>query len=180
MAEIITPLPSPAGGPQFRPPEAITAAHDVSGFSCVREPLNIWLKRRALANETRGTSRTYVVSHGKRVVGYYTLAAGSERRETLPKPLRRGTPEQIPLVVLGRLATDRNFERRGIGRDMLQEAITRMLSAASEIGVRALVVHAIDDEAVKFYLKFGFILSPITERTLLLPVEFARRALLDG
>lgn len=179
MAEIVTPLPSAAGGPQFRPPEALTAAHDVSGFSCIREILNVWLKRRALANEGKGISRTYVVAHGKRVVAYYTLAAGSERREVLPKASRHDNPEQIPVVVLGRLAVDRNFERRGIGRDMLQEAITRTIAASDEIGIRALVVHALDDEAVKFYLKFGFILSPLGDRTLLLPMQTAMRALLD-
>lgn len=177
MAEIVTPLPSAGGGPKFRPPEAITAAHDVSGFSCIREELNKWLKKHALPNEERG-SRTYVVPHGNRVVSYYTLAAGGIGREALPRAIRHDNPAQVPLVVLGRLATDRNFERQGLGRGMLQEAISRTLFAASQIGVRALLVHAIDDEAVKFYLKFGFVPSPVGARTLLLPVETARQALL--
>lgn len=177
MAERVTPLPSPAGGPVFRPPESITAAHNVSVFSCALEELNIWLKRRALANEGR-TARTYVVTHGPSVVGYYAIAAGAVARDELPKPIRHDNPEQIPVVVLGRLATDKNYEGRGIGSGMLQESITRTLTAASEIGVRALIVHAIDDEAAKFYLKFGFVPSPIGDRTLLLPVETARRALL--
>ena len=175
MAEVVTPLP--AGGPQFRPPEGITAAHDVSAFSCVSEALNVWLKRRAVANEGK-TSRTYVVTHGARVVGYYSIAAGGVSRNTLPKPLRHNNPETIPVVVLGRLATDRNFEGRGIGTGMLQEAIGRTLTAGAEIGVRALVVHAIDAEAVKFYLKYRFVASPIDERTLLLAVETAQAALL--
>lgn len=176
MAEIVFPLP--AGGPLLRPPEAITTAHDVSGFSCTREELNVWLKRRALANEGR-TSRTYVVTHqGPRVVGYYAIAAGGVSRDTLPKAMRRDNPEQVPVVVLGRLATDRNFERRGIGTGMLQEAISRTLTLSAEIGVRSLLVHAIDDEAAQFYLKFGFIRSPIGDRTLLLPIETARAALL--
>ncbi len=119
-----------------------------------------------------------MVTHGPAVVGYYAIAAGAVSREELPKALRHDNPEQIPVVVLGRLATDKNYEGRGIGRGMLQEAITRTLTAATEIGVRALLVHAVDEEAVKFYLKFGFVPSPIGDRTLLLPVETARRAFL--
>lgn len=177
MAEIVTPLPSAGGGPQFRPPEAISAAHDVSGFSCRREELNEWLKKHALKNEETG-SRTYVVGHGNRVVSYYALAAGSISREALPKAIRQDNPKQVPMVVLGRLATDQAFERRGLGSGMLNEAISRTLQAAQQIGVRALLVHAIDEEAVRFYLKYGFVPSPIGDRTLLLPVETARRSLL--
>jgi len=92
--------------------------------------------------------------------------------------MRHDTPEQIPVVILGRLATDKSFEHRGIGTGMLQEAIARLLTTAAEIGVRALIVHALDDDAVKFYLRFGFVPSPIGGRTLLLPVETARRALI--
>lgn len=176
MAGTVTPLPSHAGGPQLRPPQAITVTHDVTPFESRREELNIWLKRRALANEGR-TSRTYVVGHGPRVVGYYTIAAGGVSRDALPRALRHDNPDQIPVVVLGRLATDKNYERRGIGAAMLKEAITRTLSAATEIGVRALLVHAIDQEAASFYLKYDFVPSPIGERTLLLPVETAMRAI---
>ena len=175
MADEIT--SSPAGLP-LRPPAAITAAHDLSEFSCAAEPLNDWLKRRALKNEGN-TARTYVVAQGNRVVAYYTLAAGSVMRAALPRSLRHDTPEQIPVVILGRLATDRRFERRGIGAGMLQEAITRLLTASVEIGVRALIVHALDDAAVGFYRRFGFVASSIDDRTLVLPVETARRAVLE-
>ncbi len=174
MADEIT---SPAGGP-LRPPAPITAAHDLVQFSCAEESLNDWLKRRALRNEGN-TSRTYVVAQGNRVVGYYTLAAGSVMRAALPRAMRHDTPEQIPVVILARLATDRRFERRGVGAGMLQEAITRLLTASVEIGVRALIVHALDDAAAEFYRRFGFVSSPIDERTLVLPVETARRALVE-
>ena len=170
MAEIIKPL----GGLQLRPPEAITRSHDVGAFSSRSEELNYWLKRHALRNEQR-TSRTYVVAHGNRVVGYYSLAAGGVRREELPKNLQRNTPEEIPIVVLGRLATDQAFEGRGIGSGMLAEAITRTLTFAAEIGVRSLIVHAIDDNAIRFYEKYQFLRSPLSERTLVLPVETAQR-----
>ena len=172
MAGIITPL---TGGPQLRPPEAITRAHDVSAFSSSSDELNYWLKRHALRNE-RKTSRTYVVTHGQsRVVGYHCLAAGGVSREALPHSKQRNTPEEIPVVVIGRLATDQSYEGRGIGSSMLADGITRALNSAAEIGVRALVVHALNENAIKFYLKYGFVVSPLSERTLILPVETARR-----
>jgi len=178
MAEVITTLP-PGGGPQFRPPEPIKAAHDVSGFSCGREELDTWLKRRALANKSSNASRTYVVALGPRVVGYYTLSAGSVNRDQLPTAaLRRNMPDKVPTVVLGRLATDKNFEKRGIGTGILQEAITRMLAASTEIGVRGLLVHVLDDEAAAFYRRYPFVECHIGNRTLLLPVETARQAIL--
>ncbi len=175
MADNVT-SPTPSGGPNLRPPEAITAAHDLTPFECRHEELTRWLKHRALANEGRN-SRTYVVAEGMRVVGYYALAAGDVERAALPGKLRHDNPTRIPVTVLGRLATDRNYERRGIGGGMLREAIVRSLTAAAQIGVRALLVHAIDDEAAGFYAKYGFLPTPIGKRTLLLPIETARRAL---
>ena len=176
MAEVVTAL-SPGGGPQFRPPEPITAAHDVSGFSCISEELNTWLKRRALANEGK-TARTYVVTLGQRVVGYYCLAAGGISRDQLPRAIRQDNPNMVPVMVLGRLATDRNFEGRGIGSGMLQEAISRTLAMSIEAGIRGLLVHALDDRAAGFYQKFHFVQCHVGERTLLLPLETARQALL--
>jgi ribosomal protein S18 acetylase RimI-like enzyme len=158
------------------PPEPLNAAHELDAFASSNDQLNDWLKRRALANEGR-TSRTYVVALGKRVVGYYTLASGGVARATLPKRLQRGTPDTIPVVVLGRLATDRAFEGRGIGRAMLREAVARTIAAAEEIGVRCLIVHAIDDAALGFYLRNGFLVSPLEARTAILPVDTALGAL---
>lgn len=166
----------PAGGLQPRPPEPINSTHDVSGFSSAREALNHWLKRHALKNEGRN-SRTYVVAHGARVIGYYTLAAGGIERAALPNSLRHNSPEKVPMIILGRLATDRAYEGRGIGGGMLSEAISRMLNSAGEIGVRGLLVHALDDDLVKFYQRYNFVQCALGERTLLLPVETALRAI---
>ena len=162
--------------PAFRPPEAITAAHDTGPFASTRDTLNVWLKRHALKNEGR-TSRTYVVAQGTRVVGFYALAAGGVTRDTPPRSVRHDSPSTVPLVVLGRLATDQTFEGRGIGSGMLRDAIARTLRSAGEIGVRGLVVHALDDDATKFYLRYGFVPCPVGERTLFLAVETALRAL---
>lgn len=161
------------------PPAPIASRHDTAPFACARDELAVWLKRHALANEGR-TARTYVAAEGTRVVGYYALAAGSVRREALPRALKHGTPEEIPVVVLGRLATDIAYEGRGIGRAMLREAIRRSLSAAEQIGVRALLVHAIDDRAVGFYRPFGFAPMALGPRTLILPIETAKRSIGDG
>ncbi|MFM7347782.1 MAG: GNAT family N-acetyltransferase, partial [Tagaea sp.] len=111
----------------LNPPVPLTAAHELDSFRSSNDKLDEWLKRRALANEGR-TARTYVVTVGARVVGYYTLASGSVARTALPKRLQRETPDTVPVVVLGRLATDRDFERRGIGRAMLREAIARTIA----------------------------------------------------
>jgi GNAT superfamily N-acetyltransferase len=150
----------------------LSAAHALDDFESSNDKLNEWLKRRARANEGR-ISRTYVVVSGKRVVGYYTLASGSVARAALPKRLRRETPDTVPVIVLGRLAVDREFEGRRIGRAMLREVIARTLAAAQEIGVRCLIVHAIDDAALGFYLRNGFLPSPLEARTAILPVETA-------
>lgn len=174
MAKVVTPLP--AGALQFRPPAPITAAHDLSGFTSRHETLNEWLRKHALKNEG-ATARTYVVALGHVVVGYYTLASGGVARATLPRRFRHNSPEQIPLVVLGRLATDRNFEGRGIGSGMLQEAIRRTVASSQTVGVRGLLVHAIDDDAAAFYKKYDFLATPTEPRTLLLPVETAIAAL---
>lgn len=163
---------------KLHPPEAISTAHDVTGFSCGRNDLDDWLRRHALANEGKA-SRTYVVCAGNRVIAYYTLAAGAVTRDALPRRVRHGNPEQVPVVVLGRLAVDRRFVGQGIGRAMLQEAILRALRSAQEIGVRALLVHAIDEEAARFYLKYGFLRSPFDELTLMLLIETARDAVLS-
>jgi GNAT superfamily N-acetyltransferase len=160
----------------MRPPEPLTADHDLTRFSCGRPELDDWLKRHALANEGR-TSRTYVVSLERRVLAFCALAAGSVQREVLPRKLRHGTPQQIPVIVLGRLGTDEAFQGRGIGKHLLRDAIARTIAAAKTIGVRALLVHALDAEAAMFYAKYGFVPCPVGERTLLLPLETAIGAL---
>lgn len=113
---------------------------------------------------------------GNRVLGFYCLAAGSVMRGDMPKKLRRNTPEAIPIIVMGRLAVDTEFHGRGVGSGLLRDAILRTLTTAEAIGVRALVVHALDD-APTFYGKYGFVRSPLDERTFVLPIEAAREAL---
>jgi GNAT superfamily N-acetyltransferase len=144
-------------------PVPMTAQHDTTAFACAHASLNTWLRKRALTNGISGASRTYVVSpDGRQVVGYYALAAGSiaAAAAAAPGSVRRNMPDPIPVIVLGRLAVDSAWSGQGIGSGLLKDAVLRCLQAAELIGARALLCHAIDNEAKAFYLKHGFTESP--------------------
>ncbi len=143
-------------------PVPLTEAHDTSAFTCRHDSLSTWLQKRALANAASGASRTYVVcDEQRRVIGYYALAAGSIASASAPGRLRRNMPDPLPVIVLGRLAVHADWSGRGIGSGLLKDAVLRSIQAAELIGVRALLCHAIDDEAKAFYLKHGFAESPM-------------------
>lgn len=147
----------------------LNAEHDTARFGCRHESLNQWLRRRALANAATGVTRTYVVcAEGRQVVGYYALAAGSITIESAPARLRRNMPDPLPVIVLGRLAVAEPWCGRGIGSGLLKDAILRALQASEIIGACALLCHAIDDEAKAFYIKHGFVHSPIQQLTMML------------
>lgn len=158
-------------------PRPLADDHDFSRFECGKADLDAWLHRHARRSEGR-TARTYVVAEGGRVLGYYCLAAGAVARESLPTSrLRANAPEQVPVVILGRLAVDRREQGRGIGAGMLKDACGRAMEASCSIGVRAILVHAIDDEAAAFYRSYGFVDSPVAPGTLVLPIETVIAAL---
>jgi len=158
-------------------PEKLQPEHDVSKFDCADPVLNDWLRRRALQNQQSGASSTYVVLDNRRVAGYYSLAAGSVARESAPGRVRRNVPDPVPVVVLGRLAIDQDYQRQGLGRSLLRDAILRVLQAADIIGVRAILVHALFEEAKRFYEKCGFTASPINPLTLMITLPEAIGAL---
>ena len=165
----------------YSAPVPLAAEHRIEGFDCGKSKLTEWLKGHALDNEGR-SSRTYVVVANTRpkardVVGYYTLATGGVTRSEMPRKIRHDLPNPVPVVMLGRLAVDRRHQKKGIGPAMLREAIQRTLEISRSAGVRALMVHAIDDEAVTFYLKYGFVLFPADSRTMFLPIETFAAAL---
>lgn len=150
-------------------PVPLTAGHDTSCFACRRSSLNTWLVKRALANAVSGASRTYVVCAAEgRVVGYYALSAGSIAAAAASGRLRRNMPDPLPVIVLGRLAVDTEWAGLGVGSGLLKDAVIRSIQASALIGVRALLCHAIDDEAVSFYAKHGFVASPVEPLTLML------------
>lgn len=158
-------------------PEPITADHVLAEFDCGRPVLDGWLVSRALRNEQEGGSRTYVVSEDGKVIGYYCLAAGSVLRRAAPGRIRRNMPNLIPVVLLGRLAVTRSHQGRGIARALVRDAVLRTLQAAEIAGIRALLVHSLDEDAAAFYRHLGFVESPIDPLVLMLPLAMARRAL---
>lgn len=158
-------------------PEKLQPEHDLSKFDCGEPVLNDWLRRRALPNQQCGASSTYVVLDRMRFAGYYSLAAGSVSRETAPGRLRRSAPGPVPVVVLGRLAVDKDYQGQGLGRGLLRDAILRTLQAADIIGGRAILVHALSEEAKRFYEDSGFTASPINPLTLMVTLQDAIDAL---
>jgi GNAT superfamily N-acetyltransferase len=162
----------------IRPPERLSAQHDVSGFDSGEPALDDWLRRRAAQNELSGASRTYVVCAGKAVVGYYSLAAGAIAHAEAPGRIRRNMPNPVPVMVLGRLAIDRAWHGRGLGTGLLRDAVLRIVQAAEIAGIRAILVHAISEEAKRFYEKYGFIQSPTDPLTVMITVAEAVRMLI--
>ena len=159
----------------MRPPERVRADHDLSQFSNGRHPsLDEWLRARALDSEGL-SARTYVACPDdapKRVAGYYAISAAMEERVAMPSArLRRGLPEQVPLLLLGRLAVDAGFRGNGLGAGLLVDALRRCLAASELVGVRGVIAHAIDEDAVRFYLHHEFVRSPLGERVVLMPIE---------
>jgi GNAT superfamily N-acetyltransferase len=159
------------------PPEKLTPEHDLSQFQCGEPELDDWLRRRALANEEHGASRSYVVCVGRRVVGYYALAAGAAAHSNAPGRVRRNMPNPVPVMVIGRLAIDLGFQGCGIGSALLKDAVLRTMRAAEIAGIRAILVHAISESAKRFYERSGFIASPIDPLTLMITVAEAVKAL---
>lgn len=140
------------------PPRPLRPDDDLAGFDCGREELNEWLVRRALRSERERDARTYVTCEAVdgRVIGFYCLSAFSVMRSSAPGGLSRNAPDPIPSVLLGRLAVDQQFQGARLGASLLLDAVRNATSAAERIGLRALIVEALDDRAASFYLRHGF------------------------
>lgn len=152
-------------------PTLLTADHQRHDFACGVDALDDWLKRRALSNQLSGASRTYVVTDESRVVGYYCLASGAMALNHAPPALKRNMPDPVPMAILGRLAVDFAWRGRGLGVALLQDAVLRTLRAASIVGIRGLLVHALSEPAKAFYQHHGFVASPTQPMTLILSLK---------
>jgi GNAT superfamily N-acetyltransferase len=152
-------------------PSLLADAHDLDSFDSGNGALDRWLRRRARANQVSGASRTYVVTEDQRVVGYYCLSSGALALAEATGSLRRNMPDPIPMAVLGRLAVDANWQGRGIGVALLQDAVVRVAQAAMIVGIRGVLVHAISGEAKAFYERYGFTASPANPMTLVLSLK---------
>jgi GNAT superfamily N-acetyltransferase len=160
----------------LRSPEPLGAQHRLEGFDCGKQALNDWLLRHARQAHGSGSAKTFVVADDDRVAGYFSLTVGQVNTLDTPERIRKGMGQYpIPVVILARLAVSTQDQGRGIGFGLLQDAIRRTLLIAEQAGIRAMLTHPIDDDAAKFYTRFGFIASPLREQQLLLLLKDARR-----
>ena len=158
-------------------PEPIASHHALAGFDSGQPTLDNWLIARALRNERDGASRTYVVCEDGAVVAYYCLAAGSVQHRDVPGRVRRNMSDPIPVMLMGRLAVAGSHQGRGIARGLVRDAVLRTLKAAEIAGIRALLVHVLDEDAATFYRHLGFLESPVDPLVLTLPVALASKLL---
>jgi GNAT superfamily N-acetyltransferase len=161
------------------PPTPILADHEFVNFDSAEASLDEWLKKRAIKNQASGASRCFVLCDGKIVIGFYTLSAGAISHETAPKTMRRNMPNPLPVLLLGRLAINKNHHNTGLGSAMLRDAMIRAVSVASDAGIFAILVHALTEQAKRFYLSRGFLESPLQPMTLMMTPETVRSILAE-
>ncbi len=160
----------------FRRIEKLHPAHSIQNFDCGREELNRYLLRYAWINQQAGAALTYVGLEDEAVIGYHTLAAGHVNHQEAPERLVKGLARHpVPIMLLARLAVDLRWHGKGVGKSLLKDAMQRTLQAADIAGIRALAVHAKDDEAVSFYRRFDFLPSPTDPMHLFVLLKDVRR-----
>jgi GNAT superfamily N-acetyltransferase len=166
--------------PRFSDPDALSAGHVLAGFDCGVESLNIWLQHHAAAAAGADSARTFVttdVEQDQRVVGYHALTVASVEHADAAQRVGKGMPRHpIPCVLLARLAVDQSVQGQGVGAWLLRDAMSRSVAAAEEIGIRALLVHALGDEAAAFYIRYGFDRSPTDPHNLQMLIKDIRRS----
>jgi GNAT superfamily N-acetyltransferase len=158
-------------------PEPLADAHQLAEFDSGVASLDDWLRRRARGNQTGGARRTFVVAEGSRVIAYYAVAAGGISPSAALGRFRRNMPDPIPVALLARLAIDRAWQGRGLGRAMVRDCAARIAHAGDSIGIRGIVVHAISDQARGFYLALGFEPSPLDPMLLMVTLSDVRAIL---
>lgn len=161
----------------LQPPCPLDQSHKLEEFSCGIASLDRWLKTKARHNENARASRTYVLcDDNNNVIGYYALATGSISPNQAPRKVKRNMPNPIPVMVLGRLAIDQTHQGKGLGDALLRDAILRILQAAEIAGIKAIVVHAISEQAKQYYAERSFIESPADPMTMILPLDSIQTA----
>lgn len=159
-------------------PTRLAANHRAESFDSGVPAIDDWLRRHALAAQQAGTARSFVVCDGAAVIGFYSLAVGAVDRAAPPVRVAKGTGRHpIPVMLLARLAVDRRYGGRGIGKGLLKDALLRTTNAAEFAGIRALLVHAKNEAARTFYEHFDFAPSPLDSMQLMLLLKDVRKAL---
>ncbi len=160
------------------PPSILSKEHIIDDFDCGHPLLNNWLKRFAWPNQQADAAKTFVISFENKVVGFYSLAVGSVEHIEAPERIKKGLARHpIPVMILARLAVDRRYQGMNIGKGLLKDAIIRTVQASEYIGIRAILVHAKDETARKFYEQFGFESSTVDPLKLMLLVKDAKKTI---
>lgn len=156
----------------------LSREHDLSAFDCAKATLNQWLRKFAWTNQQADSAKTYVALDGHRVIGYYALTTGSVHKHESPQRIAKGLANHpMGVVLLARLAVDQTQQGKGLGKALLFDALSRIEEAAEIVGVRTVLVHAIDEAARRFYLHFEFEESPVDPYQLLLLLKDLRKAI---
>ena len=161
--------------------DKLSREHDLGAFDCANATLNEWLRKVAWTNQQADSAKTYVACEGNRVAGYYALTTGSVHKHESPQRIAKGLANHpMGVVLLARLAVDQSQQGKGLGKALLFDALSRVEEAAGVVGVRVVLVHAIDDAARRFYLHFEFEESPVDPYQLLLLLKDLRKAIHEG
>ena len=141
----------------YTPVRKLAATDQVDGFDCGQAALNQFLQRYALVNQKANSAQTYVCCQGDVVVGFYSLVVGSADPQTAPSRVMKGLARHpVPVMILARLAVDKEHQRKSLGKALLKDALLRTAQAADIAGIRSLLVHAKDDVARRWYESWEF------------------------
>ena len=156
----------------FEPVHKLSIADGVESFDCGHVALNEFLQRFALVNQRSNSSQTYASCNAGQVAGFYSLAVGSvEPSHSAPRVIKGIPRHLVPVMILARLAIDQRYQRQGLGKALLKNALLRTVQAADIAGIRALLVHAKDEEARNWYRQWEFEESPTDAYHLFLLVK---------
>ena len=145
----------------YSPVRKLAATDQVDAFDCGQAALNQFLQRYALVNQKSNSAQTYVCCQGDVVVGFYSLAVGSVDPEAAPSRVMKGLARHpLPVMILARLAVDKEHQRKGLGQALLKDALLRTAHAADIAGIRCLLAHAKDEAARQWYVSWEFDQSP--------------------
>lgn len=163
------------------PPAPLEKRHEISEFRSGADELDRWLRDYGWVNHRSGNCRVFVAARGDRVVGYYGLATSGADRADIPEELARGgVPSSVPCLLLARLAVDESEHNRKLGRGLLVDAIRRAIRVSEDVGVRVLLIHALNESALNFYMHHAeFVPSPTDELHLFLSLQQARATFLS-
>jgi len=162
-------------------PEKLNSGHLVADFTCGKDALDDWLKRRALKSHLAQDSRVYVVCNDAgKVVGYYAICGSVVARKEAISKIRRNAPDPVPMVLIGRLAVCQDMHNMGIGSALIRDAIFRTINASEHIGVKGILLHAMDDEAASFYAHIGFQPSPVDDKIMMIRLKDIAAELSNG